>query len=250
MEFHPVPDDISALSEVAGDEELVLEEETLDSDNGYSERWIPKIEDVDEDEVVAAEMRGENILRRRSRRRRGRQRRAGGDQRPRRVARSVSYCGISAAPGRASRLRSPLPRPRTPRRAAPRHAGASQQQPQSTAHHRPAEGRAGGPDPDCEGAHRQEGRSHHQPHRAARPFPGVHADGEPRRRVAEDCLGRRAAAPEAHRDQRARERPGRIHRAHRGGATSRKKTFAPTSAFSSTCGPRSRTAPRTASRRR
>ena len=60
-EFHPVPDDISALSEVAGDEELVLEEETFDSDNGYSERWIPKIEDVDEDEVVAAEMRGENI---------------------------------------------------------------------------------------------------------------------------------------------------------------------------------------------
>jgi len=61
MEFHPVPDDLSALSEVAGDEELVLEEETLDSDNGYSERWIPKIEDVDEDEVVAAEERGENI---------------------------------------------------------------------------------------------------------------------------------------------------------------------------------------------
>ena len=60
-EFHPVPDDMSALSEVAGDEELVLEEETLDSDNGYSERWVPKIEDVDEDEVVAAEERGENI---------------------------------------------------------------------------------------------------------------------------------------------------------------------------------------------
>src|SRR5271157_1378142 len=61
IEFHPVPDDISALSEVAGDEELVLEEETIDSDNGYSERWIPKIADVDEDEVVAAEMRGEHI---------------------------------------------------------------------------------------------------------------------------------------------------------------------------------------------
>ncbi|MGB8889928.1 MAG: Rne/Rng family ribonuclease [Candidatus Korobacteraceae bacterium] len=61
-EFQPVPDDLSAMSEVAGDEELVLEEETLDSDNGYSGRWIPKIEDVDEDEVVAAEMRGENIL--------------------------------------------------------------------------------------------------------------------------------------------------------------------------------------------
>jgi ribonuclease G len=61
MEFHPVPDDISALSEVAGDEELILEEETLDAGNGSSERWIPKIEDVDEDEVVAAEMRGEKI---------------------------------------------------------------------------------------------------------------------------------------------------------------------------------------------
>jgi len=61
MEFHPVPDDIAALSEAAGDEELVLEEETLDSDNGYSERWVPKIEDVDEDEVIAAEMRGEKI---------------------------------------------------------------------------------------------------------------------------------------------------------------------------------------------
>jgi len=60
-EFQPVPQDLNALSEVAGDEELVLEEETLDSDRGYSERWIPKIEDVDEDEVVAAEMRGESI---------------------------------------------------------------------------------------------------------------------------------------------------------------------------------------------
>ena len=62
MEFHPVPDDLGAMSEVAGDEELVLEEETLDADNGYSDRWIPKIEDVDEDEVVAAEERGENIF--------------------------------------------------------------------------------------------------------------------------------------------------------------------------------------------
>jgi len=60
-EFKPMPDDLSALREVAGDEELVLEEETLDADNGYSERWVPKIEDVDEDEVVAAEMRGEKI---------------------------------------------------------------------------------------------------------------------------------------------------------------------------------------------
>src|ERR1035438_2554906 len=62
MEFHPVPDDLSALSEVEGDEELVLEEETLDAENGYSDRWIPKIADVDEDEVVAAEERGETSL--------------------------------------------------------------------------------------------------------------------------------------------------------------------------------------------
>jgi Rne/Rng family ribonuclease len=61
MEFHPVPDDLNAQSEVAGDEELVLEEETLDADNGDSDRWIPKIADVDEDEVVAAEERGEQI---------------------------------------------------------------------------------------------------------------------------------------------------------------------------------------------
>ncbi len=59
-ELPSVPDDESAAREVAGDEGMVLEEETLDA-NGYSERWIPKIEDVDEDEVVAAEMRGEKI---------------------------------------------------------------------------------------------------------------------------------------------------------------------------------------------
>jgi ribonuclease G len=61
MEFHPVPENLEAMREVAGDSELELEEETLDSDNGYSERWIPKIADVDEDEVVAAEERGETI---------------------------------------------------------------------------------------------------------------------------------------------------------------------------------------------
>ncbi len=61
MEFHPVPDDLNAQSEVEGDEELVLEEETLDAGNGDSDRWIPQIADVDEDEVVAAEERGEQI---------------------------------------------------------------------------------------------------------------------------------------------------------------------------------------------
>jgi ribonuclease G len=60
-EFQPVPNDLTAMREVAGDEELVLEEETLDRENGYAERWVPKIEDVDEDEIVAAEERGEKI---------------------------------------------------------------------------------------------------------------------------------------------------------------------------------------------
>jgi Rne/Rng family ribonuclease len=59
MEFQPVPEDIGALSEAAADSDLDLVEETLDADNGYGERWLPKIADVDEDEVLAAEMRGE-----------------------------------------------------------------------------------------------------------------------------------------------------------------------------------------------
>jgi len=62
MEFHPVPENIEALREVAGDVELELEEETLDSNDDFSERWIPKVADVDEDEVVAAEERGETRL--------------------------------------------------------------------------------------------------------------------------------------------------------------------------------------------
>ena len=62
MEFHPMPENLEALSEVAGDLDLELEEHTLDDDNGYSDRWIPKVADVDEDEVVAAEERGETRL--------------------------------------------------------------------------------------------------------------------------------------------------------------------------------------------
>jgi ribonuclease G len=61
MEFHPMPENLEALSEAAADSDLDLVEETLDSDNGYGERWVPKIADVDEDEVLAAEMRGETI---------------------------------------------------------------------------------------------------------------------------------------------------------------------------------------------
>ncbi len=59
MEFPPVPEDFEALSEAAADSDLDLVEETLDADNGFGERWLPKIADVDEEEVLAAEMRGE-----------------------------------------------------------------------------------------------------------------------------------------------------------------------------------------------
>jgi ribonuclease G len=62
MEFHPMPENLEALSEVAGDSDLELEEQTVDDDSGYMERWIPKVADVDEDEVVAAEERGETTI--------------------------------------------------------------------------------------------------------------------------------------------------------------------------------------------
>jgi ribonuclease G len=59
MEFHPMPENLEALSEAAADSDLDLIEETLDAENDYNERWVPKIADVDEEEVLAAEMRGE-----------------------------------------------------------------------------------------------------------------------------------------------------------------------------------------------
>jgi ribonuclease G len=62
MEFHPMPENLEELREVAGDSELELEEETLDSSDELAGRWIPKVADVDEDEVVAAEERGETRL--------------------------------------------------------------------------------------------------------------------------------------------------------------------------------------------
>ena len=101
-EFHPVPEDLGALSEAAADSDLDLIEETLDAGNGHGERWLPKIADVDEDEVLAAEMRGETYQITsddEERRRRG-----GRDQRPRRVACHLANHGISAAPERTPGL--------------------------------------------------------------------------------------------------------------------------------------------------
>ncbi len=78
--------------------------------------------------------------------------------------------------------------------------------------------------PDCQGADRQEGRAHHQPHRAAGAVPGFHADGESYRRVAQDRVRRRTAAAEAHNPERAREWRRWVHRAHCGGGRHRRGT--------------------------
>ena len=61
LDFHPVPEDLEALSEAAADSDLDLIEETLDAEDGFGDRWIPKVADVDEEEVIAAEMLGETM---------------------------------------------------------------------------------------------------------------------------------------------------------------------------------------------
>ena len=68
----------------------------------------------------------------------------------------------------------------------------------SSADQRPSQRRPGNSGADCQGTDRQEGRAHHQPHRAARTIPGLHADREPYRSFAQDRFRRRAPAPEAH----------------------------------------------------
>ncbi len=120
----------------------------------------------------------------------------------------------------------------------------------SAHHHRPAQARPGDPGADRQGAHRQEGRAHHQPHRAARPLPGLHAHGEPHRREPQNRLRRRAPAPEAHSRQRTRRGFRRIHRAHRcRGRVGRGAPRRPALPDAS-CGTRSSSAPRSPSRPR
>ena len=93
---------------------------------------------------------------------------------------AADAAAIAARPGRP-------PRPIAPLRADHRSAH----------HQRPAQAGPGDPGADRQGAHRQEGRAHHQPHRAARPLPGLHAHRHPRRRQPQDRLRRGAPAPEA-----------------------------------------------------
>ena len=114
--------------------------------------------------------RREHLRRRRSRRSgRGRRRQeeeTNGRAELRAASPTVAYQQRQTErPGYDRRYRDREPAWRRPRRNVRTRPNA---QPQSAAHHRPAEGRAGSADPDCQGAHRQEGRAHHQPHRAAR----------------------------------------------------------------------------------
>ena len=72
----------------------------------------------------------------------------------------------------------------------------------SPADQRSFERRPGNPGADRERTDRQKRRAHHQPHRVAGTLPGLHADGEPYWCFAQDRLGRRTPAPEAHHYQR------------------------------------------------
>ena len=106
--------------------------------------------------------------------------------------------GPRPGPGARSRARpSRLAEPSS----APRRRPAASRVPRRSRralHQRPAEGRAGDHRPDRQGAAGTEGRAHHFAHRPAGPLPGVHADGRPHRRLAQDSERRGAPAPEAH----------------------------------------------------
>ena len=110
----------------------------------------------------------------------------------------------SSAAGGAERRRprrTPRPRP-GPRRARPRQAGAENRG--------PAQGRPGDPRSGRQGAARHQGRAAHLARHHAWPLPGLHADGRPRRRVAQDRIAGRARAPARHRQ--VLPRAARLHR--------------------------------------
>ena len=172
MEFHPMPENIEAMSEVASDSELELVEETLDS-----RQWL----------LGALDSSSRGCGRRRSgcrrgarrdsfhrphrrRGRRGRATRSDEEESNGRaeVARCSSDRRLSATPDRAPAVRSSQ-RPGTPGRRTPQQR-ARWPAPPAAADLRPVEGRPGNPGPDRQGADRQEGRAHHQSHRAAGTF--------------------------------------------------------------------------------
>ncbi len=76
-----------------------------------------------------------------------------------------------------------------------------------------AQGGAGNPRADLEGASGDQGCAYYLPHRAARPLPGVHADRRPHRRVAQDLTRRGTPAFEEHHPRKQRLVDRRIHRA-------------------------------------
>ena len=170
MEFHPVPENLEALSEVAGDRELDAgRRDPRRRRTATSERWVPKIADVDEEEVIAAEERGEKIYQApRSDEEDGDEGGRGRDQWARRVACCVADRGLSAAASRAPAAMIAAISVAAAAVAAATTFVLGRTPTAAAADHRSAERRAGGPGPDCQGAHQQEGRPHYQPHRACR----------------------------------------------------------------------------------
>ena len=215
MEFHPVPEDLEALNEAAADSDLDLIQETLDADNGYSERWLPKIADVDEEEVLAAEMRGETYQ-------------VAGDDENGDDEEDEDANGRAelraASPTMAYQQRQQNERPGYERRG---QRGRRSNNRRNNVRPRPHSNRSQplitdllkeGQEILVQIAKEPLGKKGARitSHIAlARPLPGLHAHREPRRRLAQDHLRGGAPAAEAHHYQRARERPGRIHRPHR-----------------------------------
>ena len=117
---------------------------------------------------------------------------------------------------------------------------------------RAPEGRPGDHRPGGQGAARHQGRAADLARDDARPVPGVHADGRPRRRLPQDRLARRAQPPARHRPRVPRA--ARLHRRrdhpHRRRRAGRRKTSSRTSATSTRSGPRSARSPRRRARRR
>ena len=113
-------------------------------------------------------------------------------------------------------------------------------------------GRAGHPRPGRQGAARHQGRAPDLARHDAGPLPGVHADGRPRRRLAQDRIARRARPPARHRPRvpRAARLHRRRHHPDRRVRPLRRKTSSATSPGSTRSGPRSARRWRRAARRR
>ena len=214
-----ISDTVQLAQDDASESDMELEEETLEASGSDAGRWIPQVADIEEDihdhEVEDFEYSGGNgegagVAEGEFAEDEGEEDEEEGEE--------LEDSAVAADPNAPPKRR--FDRGRRGRRGRNgERGGGGPRMKNIQARNTPlisdlVERRAGNSGADCQGADRQERRAHHQPHRAARALPGLHADGEPHGRFAQDCFRRRTPAAEAHRDQRARERPRRIHRPH------------------------------------